>query len=77
MNITLDWEQLIGALRNELQEKGGLVGLLNQQANILYRCDAAENQRLEELIRSQLDLVSLYPRSRRSRQANCFGITSE
>ncbi len=64
MDVTLDWEQLIGALRNELQEKGGLVGLLNQQANILYRCDAAENQRLEELIRSQLDLVSLSTKGR-------------
>jgi hypothetical protein len=58
MQTTLDWEQLIGALRNELQEKGGLIGLLNQQANILYRCDAVENKRLEDLIRSQLDLVS-------------------
>jgi hypothetical protein len=55
---TLDWERLIGALRYELQEKGGLIGLLNQQANTLYRCDAVENTRLEELIRSQLDLVS-------------------
>jgi hypothetical protein len=64
MDVTLDWEQLIGALRNELQEKGGLVGVLNQQANILYRCDAAENQRLEELIRSQLDLVSLSTKGR-------------
>lgn len=64
MDTKLDWEQLIGALRNELQEKGGLVGLLNQQANTLYRCDAAENKRLEELIRSQLDLVSLSTQSR-------------
>jgi hypothetical protein len=64
MDTTLDWEQLIGALRNELQEKGGLVGLLNQQANILYRSDAVENERLEELIRSQLDLVSLSTQGR-------------
>jgi hypothetical protein len=58
MDTTLDWDQLIGALRNELQEKGGLIGLLNQQANMLYRCDTAENERLEEQIRSQLELVS-------------------
>jgi hypothetical protein len=58
MDTTLGWEQLIDALRNELQEKGGLIGLLNQQSNILYRCDAVENKRLEELICSQLDLVS-------------------
>jgi hypothetical protein len=58
METTLDWDQLIGALRTELQEKGGLIGLLNQQANILYRSDAVENQRLEEQIRTQLDLVS-------------------
>jgi hypothetical protein len=58
MDTTQDCERLIGALRNELQEKGGLIGLLNQQSNILYRCDAVENKRLEELILSQLDLVS-------------------
>jgi hypothetical protein len=58
MDTTQDWEQLITALRKELQEKGGLIGLLNQQSNILYRCDALENKRLEELILSQLDLVS-------------------
>ena len=44
MNTILDWEQLIDALRNELQEKGGLIGLLNQQSNILYRSDAVENK---------------------------------
>jgi hypothetical protein len=58
MDTSLDSERLITALRNELQEKGGLIGLLNQQSNILYRCDAVENKRLEEQILSQLDLVS-------------------
>jgi hypothetical protein len=58
MDTKLDWDYLITALRNELQEKGGLIGLLNQQANILYRCDADENERLEEEIRTQMDMVS-------------------
>ena len=58
MDTVLSWDQLIDALRNEMQEKGGLIGLLNQQSNTLYRCDAVENERLEELICSQLDLVS-------------------
>ena len=57
MDTPLDWDQLIAALRSELQEKGGLIGLLDKQATILYRCDAAENKRLDEQIRAQSDLV--------------------
>ena len=51
MDTKVDWDQLVGALRNELQEKGGLIGLLNQQTETLYRRDTAENERLEEQIR--------------------------
>jgi hypothetical protein len=57
MNTKVGWDQLVGALRNELQEKGGLIGLLNQQTETLYRRDTAENERLEEQIRTQLALV--------------------
>ena len=57
MNAKVGWDQLVGALRNELQEKGGLIGLLNQQTETLYRRDTAENERLEEQIRAQLELV--------------------
>jgi len=57
MDTKLDWDQLVGALRNELQEKGGLIGLLNQQTETLYRGDTAENVRLEEQIRTQLQLI--------------------
>jgi cell fate (sporulation/competence/biofilm development) regulator YlbF (YheA/YmcA/DUF963 family) len=57
MDTKVDWDQLVGALRNELQEKGGLIGLLNQQAETLYRRDTAENERLEERIRTQRELV--------------------
>jgi hypothetical protein len=59
MDTKLDWDQLVGALRNELQEKGGLIGLLNQQTETLYRGDTAENERLEEKIRTQLQLILL------------------
>jgi hypothetical protein len=58
MDAKIDWDHLLGALRNELQEKGGLIGLLNRQAETLYRSDAVENERLEGEIRSQLELVS-------------------
>jgi hypothetical protein len=58
MNSTVDWDYLVQALRDELQEKGGLIRLLNQQTEILYRRDAAENERLEEQIRAQLRLIS-------------------
>jgi hypothetical protein len=57
MDTKVDWNQLLGALRNELQEKGGLIGLLNKQAEKLYRGDTAENERLEEQIRTQLELA--------------------
>ena len=41
-----------------MQEKGGLIRLLNQQTETLYRRDTAENERLEEQIRAQLRLIS-------------------
>ena len=38
VNPSFEWEDLLGLLRDELQEYGGLVGLLNtQQQNILDR----------------------------------------
>jgi hypothetical protein len=58
MNNKVDWDQLVDALRDELQEKGGLIQLLNQQTETLYRSDIAENERLEEQIRVQLRLIS-------------------
>lgn len=57
MGTKVDWDHLVGALRIELQERGGLIGLLNQQTETLYRRDAAENERLEEQIRIQLELI--------------------
>ena len=58
MNTKVEWDQLVDALRDELQEKGGLIQLLNQQTETLYRSDTAENERLEEQIRVQLRLIS-------------------
>ena len=58
MNTKLEWDQLVDSLRNELQEKGGLIRLLNQQTETLYRSDNAQNERLEEQIRVQLRLIS-------------------
>ncbi|MBV9106617.1 MAG: hypothetical protein JO066_08580 [Verrucomicrobia bacterium] len=58
MNTKVEWDQLVDALRNELQEKGDLIRLLNQQTEILYRSDTSENERLEEQIRVQLRLIS-------------------
>ena len=57
-NSKVDWDQLVDALRDELQEKGGLIRLLNQQTETLYRRDTVENERLEEQIRAQLRLIS-------------------
>ena len=57
-NSKVDWDQLVDALRDELQEKGGLIRLLNQQTETLYRRDIIENERLEEQIRTQLRLIS-------------------
>jgi hypothetical protein len=58
MDFKVDWDQLVDALRDELQEKGGLIRLLNQQTETLYRRDTVENERLEEQIRAQLRLIS-------------------
>jgi hypothetical protein len=58
LDSKVDWDQLVDALRDELQEKGGLIRLLNQQTETLYRRDTAENERLEDQIRTQLRLVA-------------------
>jgi hypothetical protein len=58
LDSKVDWDQLVDALRDELQEKGGLIQLLNQQTETLYRRDTAENERLEDQIRTQLRLIS-------------------
>jgi hypothetical protein len=64
MNNKVDWDQLVDALRDELQEKGGLIQLLNQQTETLYRSDVEENERLEEQIRVQLRLIARCIQSR-------------
>jgi hypothetical protein len=64
MNTKVDWDQLVDALRDELQEKGGLIRLLNQQTETLYRSDLPENERLEEQIRVQLRIISRCTQSR-------------
>ena len=64
MDTKVDWDQLVGALRNEMAEKGGLIGLLNRQTETLYRQDVAENERLEEQIRRQLELILLSTQGR-------------
>ena len=64
MNNKVDWDQLVGALRNEMAEKGGLIGLLNRQTETLYRQDMAENERLEEQIGRQLELIVLSTQGR-------------
>jgi hypothetical protein len=58
MEGIVDWNQLVDALRDELQEKGGLIRLLAQQTDTLYRRDIAENERLEEQIRVQLRVIA-------------------
>lgn len=58
LDSPLSWEHLATALRDELQEKGGLVRLLTQQTEVLSRRDWAENLRLEELIKNQVAAVA-------------------
>jgi hypothetical protein len=64
METQLEWDQLVDSLRDELQEKGGLIRLLNQQTELLYQRDPRGNERVEEQIRGQLRLVSRCTQSR-------------
>jgi hypothetical protein len=64
METQLELDQLVDSLRNELQEKGGLIRLLNQQTELLYQRDPRGNERVEEQIRGQLRLVSRCTQSR-------------
>lgn len=54
METHSEWDQLVNALREELQEKGGLLQFLNQQTEVLYLRLPDENRRLEEQIRTQI-----------------------
>ena len=75
MDTQIDWDDLVGALTNELQEKGRLIRLLNQQTETLYRRDTAENERLEEQIRTQLDLILHSTKDRdHALKQNCIGV---
>ena len=76
MDTKVDWDELVGALRDELQEKGGLIGLLNRQTETLYRRDTAENERLEGQILIQLELISRSTaRSGFCRKTECLGLS--
>ncbi len=52
------WDELVNALREELQEEGGLLRLVNQQTEILYRRDVPDAKRIEEQIDGQLKLAA-------------------
>jgi DNA anti-recombination protein RmuC len=58
LDSIVDWDELVSALRDELQEKGGLIRLLNHQTEALYRRDHVENERLEDQIRNQIRLAT-------------------
>jgi hypothetical protein len=52
------WDELVNSLREELQEKGGLLRLVNQQTEILYRRDVLEANRIGDQIGQQLRLTA-------------------
>jgi len=58
MQTHSEWDQLVNALREELQEKGGLLQFLNQQTEVLYLRQPEENRRLEDQIRTQILVAS-------------------
>jgi len=58
METQFEWDQLVDALRDELQEKGGVIRLLNQQTEVLYRRDVSAVSQVGEQIRGQLCLAT-------------------
>jgi len=64
METHSDWEELVNALREELQEKGGLLQFLNQQTEVLYLRLPDENRRLEDQIGTQILVASGCTRKR-------------
>jgi hypothetical protein len=58
MQTHSELDQLVNALREELQEKGGLLQFLNQQTEVLYLRQPEENRRLEDQIRTQILVAS-------------------
>jgi hypothetical protein len=64
METQYEWDQLVDALRDELQEKGGVIRLLNQQTEVLYRRDTSAVAQVEEQIRGQLCLATRRTKAR-------------
>src|SRR6516162_5300507 len=64
METQFEWDQLVDALRDELQEKGGVIRLLNQQTEVLYRRDTSAVAQVEEQIRGQLCLATRRTKAR-------------
>ena len=64
MDTHSEWDQLVNALREELQEKGGLLQFLNQQTEVLYLRLSDENRTLEDQIRTQILVASGCTRKR-------------
>jgi flagellar biosynthesis/type III secretory pathway chaperone len=80
INPSFEWEDLLGLLRDELQEYGGLVGLLNaQQQSILNR---RPNSLLEinQSVQTQMEASQMLQRRRQgfvSSIASSFGESDE
>ena len=79
-NLTFTWEDLLSLLRDELQEYGGLVGLLNaQQQNILNR--QPENLlQLNQSVQTQMEASQILHKRRQgfvSTLASTYGESSK
>ena len=77
---TFTWEDLLGLLRDELQEYGSLLGLLSaQQQNILDRRPESLLE-INQSVQTQMEASQILQRRRQgfvTSLADSFGVSSE
>ena len=76
---TFNWEELLDLLRDELQEYGGLIGLLNAQQQSILNRRSDSLLEINQSVQTQMEASQILQKRRQGfvnhLQANyCFGL---
>ncbi|MDA8990972.1 flagellar protein FlgN [Opitutales bacterium] len=75
-NLTFSWEDLLTLLRDELQEYGGLIGLLSAQQQSILNRRPDSLMELNQSVQTQMEASQILHKRRQgfvSSLAQCFG----
>ena len=79
-NASFSWEDLLSLLRDELQEYGGLVGLLNAQQQSILNRQAESLLQLNQSVQTQMEASQILHKRRQgfvSTLASSYGVSRE